>query len=114
MDTTTSFKKNLGFSLRSYFKPAVFVFAGLALLAGCGTNNSVDEVDFLVPVSVSDVETASVEDHIVATGTLRASEMVFLEVETAGILKFATNSQGTTIQRRGPGQGRRYHRQNYR
>ncbi len=67
---------------------------GLILLAGCDSNNSVDKLDVLVPVSVSDVGTADVEDHIVATGTLRVSEMVYLEVETAGILEFSTNSQG--------------------
>lgn len=94
MNNTTSLKKNLGSSLRSYLKPAVIVFAGLALLAGCSTNNSVDEIDFLVPVSVSDVGTANVEDHIVATGTLRVNEMAYLEVDTGGFIAFTKNSEG--------------------
>jgi membrane fusion protein, multidrug efflux system len=94
MDKITSLKKNLGFSLLSCLKPAVIVFSGLALLAGCNSNSSVDKVDFLVPVGVSDVGTANVEDHIVATGTLRVSEMVYLEVETGGVLEFTRNREG--------------------
>lgn len=82
------------FLQRCNMKSILTLSAGLILLAGCTGSNSVDEVDFLVPVSVSDVGTADVEDHIVATGTLRVNEMVYLEVETAGILEFATNSQG--------------------
>jgi membrane fusion protein (multidrug efflux system) len=73
----------------------IFVaLVGVSLLAGCGAGNSVDEVEFLVPVSLSDVGTADVEDRIVATGTLRASRMVSLEVETGGVLEFAKNSEG--------------------
>lgn len=94
MELAASMKKNSGFILLSYLTSAVIVFAGLSLLSGCNANNSADEIDVLVPVSVSDVGTANVEDQIVATGTLRVSEMVYLEVETAGILEFAASSQG--------------------
>jgi membrane fusion protein (multidrug efflux system) len=66
----------------------------LLLLTGCNQSNSDDKVDFLAPVSVTDVGTADVEDQIVATGTLRVSGMVYLEVETGGVIEFAKNSQG--------------------
>jgi RND family efflux transporter MFP subunit len=68
--------------------------AALVFLWGCTSDTSVDEVDFLVPVGVSDVGTADVEDRIVATGTLRVSEMAYLEVETGGVIEFAKNSRG--------------------
>ena len=75
--------------------PLLFIIlAGLFLITSCNGNRSVDEVQFLVPVSVTDVGTADVEDRIVATGTLRASRMVSLEVETGGVLEFAKNSEG--------------------
>jgi multidrug efflux pump subunit AcrA (membrane-fusion protein) len=72
----------------------IITVVGLFLITSCNGNRSVDEVEFLVPVSVSDVGTADVEDLIVATGTLRASRMVSLEVETGGVLEFAKNKEG--------------------
>ena len=78
-------------------KSILVLSAVLLLFAGCNSSNSADKVDFLVPVSVNDVGTADVEDHIVATGTLRVNEMVYLEVETGGILEFATNSEGQRL-----------------
>jgi multidrug efflux pump subunit AcrA (membrane-fusion protein) len=87
--------KTAGGHLPKPYVMIIFVaLVGFSLLAGCGAGNSVDEVEFLVPVSVSDVGTADVEDRIVATGTLRASRMVSLEVETGGVLEFAKNSEG--------------------
>jgi membrane fusion protein (multidrug efflux system) len=94
MKNTLSLKRPSGYLLRPF---AIFIFsllAGPALITGCSSDRQVDEVDFLVPVSVSEVGTADVEDQIVATGSLRASKMVYLEVETGGILEFATNRQG--------------------
>jgi membrane fusion protein (multidrug efflux system) len=77
-----------------FFYLIAIVFFGIVFFSGCNPNSSVDEVDFLVPVSVSDVGTADVEDQIVATGTLRVSEMVYLEVEAGGLIEFAKNSNG--------------------
>lgn len=70
---------------------------GLFLITSCDGNRSVDEVEFLVPVSVSEVGTGDVMDQIIATGTLRASRMVSLEVETGGVLEFAKNSEGRRL-----------------
>lgn len=69
----------------------------LIIFSGCSRNNVSDEVEFLVPVSVSSVETANVEDQIVTTGTLRAAKMIVLEVETGGALELAENSAGQRI-----------------
>jgi membrane fusion protein (multidrug efflux system) len=91
---TLSLKRPSGYLLRP---SVIFIFtllAGSAFITGCSPDRQVDEVDFLVPVSVSEVGTANVEDQIVSTGSLRASEMVRLEVETGGVLEFAKNSQG--------------------
>ena len=94
MINTLSLKRPSGYLLRPFVIFIFILLAGTALLVGCNRNTSVDEVDFLVPVSVSEVGTADVEDQIVATGSLRASEMVRLEVETGGILEFETNNDG--------------------
>lgn len=64
---------------------------------GCNRSTQSEDVDFLVPVSVSDVGTADVEDQIVTTGSLRAGKMIVLEVETGGFLEFAKNSAGRRI-----------------
>lgn len=91
MQNTLTFKK----LSRSIANDVLFpLVAVLVLVAGCNRDTSVDEVEFLVPVSVTDVGTADVEDRIVATGTLRVSEMVYLEVKTGGFLEFAKNSSG--------------------
>ena len=59
----------------------------LALVsASCGGTAQREEVEFRVPVTVRDVGTGAVEDRIVATGTLRAEEVVTLRAETSGIL----------------------------
>jgi membrane fusion protein (multidrug efflux system) len=94
MDKAKYLKTVGGHSPQPYVRIIFVALVGFSLLAGCGAGNSVDEVEFLVPVSVSDVGTADVEDRIVATGTLRASRMVSLEVETGGVLEFAKNSEG--------------------
>ncbi|KPL14217.1 MAG: hypothetical protein AMS26_11495 [Bacteroides sp. SM23_62] len=70
----------------------------LVCLSGCSGENPVDEIDFLVPVTVTDVGTADVEDRITATGTLRATKIARLEVETEGILEFLTNESGRPYQ----------------
>jgi RND family efflux transporter MFP subunit len=54
----------------------------------------VDEVEFLVPVTVTKVGEADVEDRITSTGTLRAVKIVRLEVETGGVLEFVTKKNG--------------------
>ena len=66
-----------------------FAIGLLFVLAGCGPGGSDEAVEFRVPVSVDEVGTGTVEDVIDATGTLRASEIVTLTVESRGILNVA-------------------------
>ena len=61
---------------------------------GCNSEVNRDEIEFRVPVTVEKVGTGDVEDRIVATGTLRASEVVSLQVEVAGILDIAKDNSG--------------------
>ncbi len=56
---------------------------------GCGPGRTDEPVEFRVPVTVAEVGTGVVEDRINATGTLRASQVVTLSVESRGILNLA-------------------------
>jgi len=76
----------------------IVLIALVVCLSGCSGENPVDEIEFLVPVMVTKVETTDVEDKIVATGTLRASKIARLEVETGGILEFLTDKNGKRYQ----------------
>lgn len=76
------------------------VVSGLAIatvLAGCGGADRSEPVEFNVPVSVADVTTGSVEDRIVSTGSLRATESVSLTVETAGALQVGRRADGRRL-----------------
>ena len=44
-------------------------------LVSCTQQGSTQEIEFRVPVQVREVETGTVEDQIVATGTLRAGHL---------------------------------------
>ena len=70
---------------------------GSAVLMACGGGGGADEVEFLVPVVVQDVTRDTVEDSLVATGTLRAAESVMVLVETAGRLEVARSEAGTRL-----------------
>jgi RND family efflux transporter MFP subunit len=65
--------------------------------AACGGGRETEEVEFRVPVSVRDVETADVEDRVVVTGTLRALETVSIRAETAGTLRLARDAGGRRL-----------------
>lgn len=69
----------------------------LLLLSGCGGGDQGNEVEFKVPVSVREVRTGTVEDRIVATGTLRAERIISLRAESAGILQIATGPGGRRL-----------------
>jgi len=75
----------------------VVVALVLSLAGGCSSTEQRAEVEFRVPVSVEDVTTGRVEDRIVATGTLRAPEVVTLTVETQGLLRFGRNAAGRRL-----------------
>ncbi len=72
-----------------------FLAAGLT---GCSGDRPAEEVELVVPVSVTKVKEIDVEDKIVATGTLRASRVAILNVETEGILEFLTDKNGRRYQ----------------
>ncbi|MCK5378702.1 MAG: hypothetical protein KAJ78_04825, partial [Acidobacteria bacterium] len=59
------------------------------VLLGCGPGRTDEAVEFRVPVTVAEVGAGDVEDRISATGTLRASEVISLTVESRGILNLA-------------------------
>jgi RND family efflux transporter MFP subunit len=63
----------------------------------CGPGGDTQDVEFRVPVTVQDVVLGTVEDRIVATGTLRPSEIVTLLVETSGILEVGRGADGRRL-----------------
>lgn len=67
------------------------------LTAGCKPQNTPPQIEFRVPVFAREVGTGDVEDSIVATGTLRASESVSLRTETAGTLVLGRNARGRAL-----------------
>ncbi len=66
-------------------------------LAACSPRGDTEEVEFRVPVTVREVETGTVEDLIVATGTLRAPESAIVRVETGGFLSIARAPSGRRL-----------------
>ena len=71
--------------------------AAAALLAGCAPEGPQQEVEFRVPVAVEDVGVATLEDRIVTTGTLRASEIITLNVLDSGVLEIARGPHGRRL-----------------
>jgi membrane fusion protein (multidrug efflux system) len=74
-----------------------WLIPALALLAGCTPPESGQQVEFKAPVFVRDVGTGTVEDRIVATGSLRAMEAISLRADTAGVLANARDESGRRI-----------------
>lgn len=75
----------------------VFGVVALAPLAACGPPVAAPEVEFRIPVEVAEVVAATVEDLVVATGTLRAREIVRLTIETPGHLRVARDDAGNRL-----------------
>ncbi len=83
--------------LRKYvFLSAIKIipFFIILCISGCSNPGNTDDIEFLVPVSVTSVGQADVEDKITATGTLRVSQVASLEVETGGILEYVMKKDG--------------------
>ncbi len=78
-------------------RTVIVLMSLLMLLTGCGGDGQGNEVEFKVPVSVREVGTGTVEDRIVATGTLRAERIVSLRSESAGILQIASGAGGRRL-----------------
>ena len=70
------------------------VLTALFLLSGCNPGTNEQSVEFRVPVSVEEVGTATIEDRIVTTGTLRATKVVTLDVLMNGRLEINDSPAG--------------------
>ena len=75
--------------------------AGLVLLAaamaGCAPPAGDVDVEFRIPVEAAEVVTGTVEELVVATGTLRAREIVTLNIETPGLLQIGRDDSGQRL-----------------
>jgi RND family efflux transporter MFP subunit len=79
-------------------RTAIVIVAGVgSLLAGCAPPARDQEIEFRVPVFVKEVGTGTVEDRIVATGTLRSPETIALRADTSGELVLATDGSGRRL-----------------
>ncbi|MDX1389775.1 MAG: efflux RND transporter periplasmic adaptor subunit, partial [Acidobacteriota bacterium] len=74
-----------------------FLAACAFLLSACSPSAEESKLDLRVQVAVREVETGTVEDRVVATGTLRAPETVTLTVETGGTLRLARGPDGRRL-----------------
>ncbi len=66
-------------------------------LWGCTPPPDDQQIEFEVPVFAREVETGSVEDRIVCTGSLRSPETAALRTETGGELTLARNGNGIRL-----------------
>jgi RND family efflux transporter MFP subunit len=78
---------------------SVLAAGGLAVivLAGCSPSAHEQEIEFRVPVTVSEVGTGSVEDRVVATATLRPVEEIVLTAGANGVLQYARDAGGRRL-----------------
>ena len=83
-------------SLRRPWRLGLFAVAALPL-AACGPAQTDVDVEFRIPVEAVAVATGTVEDLVVATGTLRTREIVRLNIETPGHLQVGRNAQGRRL-----------------
>jgi RND family efflux transporter MFP subunit len=82
--------------MRAALRAGAAALAGL-LLAACSAPPPGEEIEFRVPVFVRDVSIGTVEDLVVATGTLRAASSVELRADTAGELRVARDRSGRRL-----------------
>ncbi len=69
----------------------------LLAIAACTPPGGAPEVEFRIPVEVAEVEAATVEDLVTATGTLRARGIVRLNAETPGHLQVGRDAGGERL-----------------
>ncbi|MDX1387808.1 MAG: efflux RND transporter periplasmic adaptor subunit [Acidobacteriota bacterium] len=74
-----------------------FLVAVALVTSGCSPSAEESKLELRVQVTVREVATGTVEDRVVATGTLRAPETVTLTVETAGTLRLARGPHGRRL-----------------
>lgn len=82
--------------LASLFRALVPVVL-IAAVVGCGSPPPDADVEFRIPVETASVTAGTVEDIIVATGTLRTRELVRLAIETPGHLQVARDAGGQRL-----------------
>jgi multidrug efflux system membrane fusion protein len=82
---------------RTVLRRSLITLSSLAALAGCAPSNQDQEIEFRVPVFAREVETGTVEDRVVATGSLRAEEGVALRADTGGALIVARGPGGRRL-----------------
>jgi RND family efflux transporter MFP subunit len=79
-------------------RPRVAIVSALvlisSLLSACAPPEESGAVEFRVPVTVKEVDVATMEDRIVTTGTLRPAELVSLSALDAGVLEINRRSSG--------------------
>ncbi len=83
--------------MRAQLSGVALVALGACWLAGCSPAPDEQEIEFRVPVFVREVTSGSVEDRIVATGTLRAPETIALRADTAGALALSRDAGGRRL-----------------
>ncbi|MCC6201436.1 MAG: efflux RND transporter periplasmic adaptor subunit [Gammaproteobacteria bacterium] len=69
----------------------------LLMLAACTPAGDNEAVDFLVPITAQEVTLGSIEDRVIATGTLRAHQVITLTAESAGILEILPGTTGRPL-----------------
>ncbi len=67
------------------------------VLPACTPPGADEEVSFRLPVTVREVGTGTVEDRVVATGTIRAPEAITLRAETPGVFMCARHPSGRRL-----------------
>lgn len=63
----------------------------LLAAAGCGSPETVGQAEVEVPVTVEEITGKSIEEYVVATGTVNATRDVTLRTESAGFYRLALN-----------------------
>jgi len=84
---------------RSAYTPSVLAPLALVVLAlaGCASNDTGKQIEFHVPVSVRTIDTGSVEDRVIVTGTVRALEVISLRADTSGVLRAWRDESGRRL-----------------
>lgn len=76
---------------------ALLLLGLLGAVAACAPPGNVGDVEFRIPVEAAEVVAGTVEERVVATGTLRAREIVRLTIETPGLLQVGRDGAGRRL-----------------
>ena len=81
----------------SYRHRLLAALALATLVPACAPPNDGADVEFRIPVEATEVATGTVEELVVATGTLRTREIVSLNIETPGHLQVGLDGDGRRL-----------------